>query len=77
MTYLEKISLITHIPDDFDQVVCCAAGVADTLHSRKQIWRRVTQQHTHLVGLTSGNGRRTKSEKLRFLITTSAPLRVN
>lgn len=43
----------THISDDFHQVVGCAAGVADALHSRKQVWRRVTQQHTHLVGLTS------------------------
>lgn len=43
----------THVSDDFDQVVGCAAGVADALHSRQEVRRRVTQQHTHLVGLTS------------------------
>lgn len=44
---------VTHISDDFDQVVRGAAGVADALHGRKQVRRRVTQQHTHLVGLTT------------------------
>ena len=47
--------LITHISDDFNQVVCRAAGVADALHSGKQVRGRVTQQHTHLVGVTSGS----------------------
>lgn len=47
---------VTHISDDFHQVVGCAAGVAHTLHGRQQVWRRVAQQHTHLVGLTSGKG---------------------
>lgn len=63
---METISGITHISDDFDQVVCCTAGVADTLHSRKQVWRRVTQQHTHLVGLTSGQGQKKESKELSF-----------
>lgn len=56
--HLEEISGKTHISDDFNQVVCCAASVADALHSREQVWRRVTQQHTHLMGLTSGKGER-------------------
>lgn len=69
---MEKISVITYISDYFDQVVCSAASVAHTLHSRKQVWRRVTQQHTHLVGLTSGNGRKTGSKMLRFLLLLAA-----
>lgn len=44
---------MTHVSDDFDQVVGRAAGVADALHSRKQVRRRVAQQHTHFVCLTS------------------------
>lgn len=53
----------THISDDFDQVVGCAAGVADALDSRKQVRRRVTQQHTHLVGLTSDTHTRGKRHR--------------
>ena len=55
--------MITHISDDFDQAVCRAAGVADALHSREQVRRRVTEQHTHLVGLTSGKGRKRERAK--------------
>lgn len=44
---------VTYISDDLDQIVCSAARIADTLHGREQVWRRVTQQHTDFVCLTS------------------------
>lgn len=53
---------VTHVSDDFDQAVRRAAGVADTLHGRKEVRRRVTQQHTHFVGLTSEKGRKSESD---------------
>lgn len=43
----------THISDDFGQAFRCASGVADALHSRKQIRRRITQKHADLMCLTS------------------------
>lgn len=52
----------THVSDDLHQVVGCAAGVADALHRRQEVRRGVTQQHTHLVGLTSDKRGETENE---------------
>lgn len=69
--------MFTYVSDDFDQAVCCAASVADTLHSREQVWRGITQQHTHLVGLTSTAAHREKggggAVRVEIFTTTERP----
>lgn len=50
---LSERCYVTYVSDDLDQIVCSAARIADTLHGRKQVWWRVTQQHTDFVCLTS------------------------
>lgn len=66
---LRTKSVFTYISDDFDQAVCCAASVADTLHSRKQVRRGITQQHAHFVGLTSAAAQR-KRERQKFRLSS-------